>query len=446
LRADIVSVLNLHFQTANLSVHFSVDWSGQTFFLVLVFESRDSLMRFIHCFVNLLFQQTNQRRLQASDASEIDTYIEYLARDRPPAPEPEESDFFALDDQPPSESASDGGRNFLLRVSPNTHTTMVMRRYPTHCDLGLFSYDPACDFQMALPSMSDARGRPLQVTDMLTHSGDHGLYMLDAERASRISDFNLDRGIITSEVAAVGQSGGEQPVSKLLRHTDRTFVGFNGRNTMIFDPRSPRAIVGQSDYKTDDKFMAGATTASGHLAMGSENGVVRPCKEVGKSRATVNFMVNSGEAAVVALDVSPAEDWVFATCHAYLALFGIVAQSTGKLAFDAAMRGDKTQVRRLELSVQDQHNVARASRGVLPPFANGRFEVRAGRVVAVLASVGNALVSWPFAPIENGQEPRYAITYVHEEGIVDEQPLTATSGVLFMAPDHLSVADRRARR
>jgi hypothetical protein len=169
-------------------------------------------------------------------------------------------------------------------------------------------------------------------------------------------------------------------------------------------------------------------------------------KEPGRGRATVNFSVNPGDAAVLALDISPGEDWVLATCHAYLALFNTVAKSTGKLAFDTAMRGDKSQVRRLELSLSDQHNVARANRGVLPPFANGRFEVRAGRVIAVLASVGTALVSWPFGPIENGQEPRYSITYVQEEAIVDEQPLAEESGVLFMGENRLSVADRRVRR
>jgi hypothetical protein len=442
LRADIISVLNLHFQTSDSSVHFSIDYSNQTFFLVLVFDSSDSLTRFIHSFVNLTFQQTNQRRIQASDSTEIDQYIEYLARDRPPAPEPDDSDFFALDAQPSPEGASDGGQNSILRVSPATQTSFVMRRYPTRCDLGLFSYDPSCEFQMALPSVSDTRAQPLDVTDMLGHSGDHALYLLDSGKRSRISDFNLDRGVVMSELPGV-----DQPVTKLLRHTDRTFVGFNGRNTMVFDPRAKKAIANRSDYRTDNRFSSGETTQTGHLAMGSENGIVRLYKEPGLTRATVNFSINPGDAAILALDISPDENWVLATCHGYLALFNTVAQSTGKLAFDQAMRGGKSQVRRLELSVWDQHTVARANRGVLPPFANGRFEVRCGRIVAVLASVGTALVSWPFAPIENGHEPRYAITFVHEEAIVDEQPLDGGApGVLFMAPNHLSVADRRVRR
>jgi hypothetical protein len=180
--------------------------------------------------------------------------------------------------------------------------------------------------------------------------------------------------------------------------------------------------------------------------MAGEDGVVRLYREAGKSRATVNFAVNPGDAAILALDVAPEEDWVLATCYAYLAVFSTRAPSTGKLAFDTAMRGEKGPVRRLELSVWDQHAVAAAAGGVLPPFANGRFEVRRGRVVAVVASVGTALVSWPWAPIENEQEPRYAITYVPEEAIVDEQPLVDTPGVLYIAPNCVSVAERRTRR
>jgi hypothetical protein len=67
-------------------------------------------------------------------------------------------------------------------------------------------------------------------------------------------------------------------------------------------------------------------------------------------------------------------------------------------------------------------------------------------VVAVVASVGTALVSWPWAPIENEQETRYAITYVPEEPIIDERPFVDAPGVLYMAPNSVSVAERRTRR
>jgi hypothetical protein len=87
---------------------------------------------------------------------------------------------------------------------------------------------------------------------------------------------------------------------------------------MIFDPRVKKPIVNGSDYRQENRFCSGATTESVHLAMGSEDGVVRLYKEPARGRAPVNFSINPGDSAILSLDISPDENWVLATCHGYL--------------------------------------------------------------------------------------------------------------------------------
>jgi hypothetical protein len=79
-------------------------------------------------------------------------------------------------------------------------------------------------------------------------------------------------------------------------------MAFNRWNTMLVDPTPPQCIVKASDCSGDNRFAAGAC---GHVAVGSDKGVVRLCKEPGRLHSPGNSSVNLGNTPVLALDVAP---------------------------------------------------------------------------------------------------------------------------------------------
>jgi hypothetical protein len=321
-----------------------------------------------------------------------------------------------------------------------------VRKYRDRCDLGIFEYGPDCSYRKSIRGIADARGKSLSVSDMLAHDGGAGFYMLDDTRNTEFFDFTLDRGLVTRDFAAVRSDGATTRISRMLPSSvsDRIFVGFNTRNTMVVDPRVPRPVVQRSDYKSENYFTAGAAGHSGHLAIGSEKGILRLYREPCRARATVNFSVNPGNTPILAVDVAPNDEWVVVTCPAYLGVIKTLAAGTKKLAFDSPMKGNKTNVMILDLDQADQERVALRNGNVLPPFANGKFETRGGRVVGLLASMGSALISWPFRPIENDQVPQPSITFIHDEHVVDDVPMDGSRDILYLAPNQLTVARREA--
>lgn len=452
LTADIRNLISPRFRRSDLCFFFNISSGSQSFLLMTVFQTPADQNLFVNVFANHLFKTRNQKEITSSDIPLIDEEIASMELWDDAAEEDEDEVFGSEAQKPRNErDTSDGGRNVLLSVGQRTGNSMVMRKYEGKCDLGLFTTDRDCTFRLALPRICDDSGRAMMATGMMTSNSDHGLWVIDSERPNDVFDLNLDRGLVTSHVHLVDSSNAEQNVTGILHRegdnsSEASFVAFNGRNTMLVDPRVERSVVLRSDYKGFNGFTCGKTTQSGRLAMGSHDGIIRLYREPCRTRATVNFNVDLKGARIIAIDVSPDGVWVLATTPEFLSLVCTLAESTGKLAFDSPMRDDKKPAIRIDLSVQERRRVAEQNGGRLPPFSNGKFECKSGRVVAIVASCGNALVSWGFKAIESGKNPRASITYVSGEAIVDDHPLEDTSDVLFIAPNQVSVAERRPRR
>jgi hypothetical protein len=285
---------------------------------------------------------------------------------------------------------------------------------------------------------------------MLTAGGDHDLLMIDSNRPSEIFELNLDRGEIVAGIECKDPTGVTHSVDRIIHEcrddsSCRTFLGFNCRNTFRIDPREPVPIVAQSDYKGDCKFTAGITSKSGYLAMGSERGVVRLYKGPCLGRATVKYFVNTGDQPVLALDSSPDQQWIVATCPYSIVVFNVLANSTGKLAFVTPMNFDTMRVTVLKPLPVDMQRMSSNNGGVLPPFVHAKFEIKAGKVAAIVASMGDAIFCWDFRAIEKDGMPKYSITFLEMEHVVDTLPLEETADVLYITPNHFAVAPRKHR-
>lgn len=449
VKADILSVLNLCFSPKFLCLYFDIKYQNVTHNLRLDFQQIEDLTRFLNVFVKSLFEESNKKRVTAQDIPEIDRYISYLNCD---ADEEQPDDYrFGQAEQVKKAQKTDGGENFMMRIGRSTQNTMVMRKYADHNDLGLFTTDRDCQFRMALPNIADDQGRVMVTTDMLTYNNDHELLLLDKTQPNQVYTLNLDRSLVTNHIDCVDSSGAAQPVTKIVHKYEgdsgqADFMGFNSRNTMMIDPRVPRAVINRSDYKTDNKFTCGIATRQGHVAMGSANGIVRLYSGPCLGRATINFQISVSNEPIIAIDVSPDERWIVATCPYYISIIDALIKSSGNLGFEKRMTGEKPPLIRLTIAQIDQQRIANAHDGNLPPFTSAKFEVKNEKVVAVVGSIGSALVSWDFRAIEAGRKPGYSITYIQSEFIVDNQPFEQTSDVLYISPNQVSVAERSRRR
>jgi hypothetical protein len=452
LSADVRNVLNFHYTTADRTAYFDVGLpSGELFNFAFVFPVPDALDSFTRCFIRIQFQASEGRPPRADENADLEEQFRRSGYQAPVYQDQGDDFVFGPDDLPPPEGGGDGGANTILRLAPRVNRGFVLRHYPDHCDLGLFGGDHLCEYQASVNGIRDPAGRPLMVGDILTSDSDRGLLLVDPHRPTEIFGLRLDRGEVHGQIEARDNSGQAHRVKKLL-HENRddsasgTFLGFSGEQTFRIDPRSSVPIVGRSDYKTNNRFSAGLTTRSGYMAMASETGIVRLYKEPCLGKATVNIKINIGNQPITGIDISPDENWVVATAPYNIAVFTVLAPKTGKSGFIARTTGEKPPVLTLTALPQDQQAIAARNGGVLPQFTSARFDCRGGRVVSIVASLGHAILCWPFRAIENGQAPKYSIQFLQEEYIVDDMPLESTSDVLYLAPNQYSWATRQERR
>jgi hypothetical protein len=256
----------------------------------------------------------------------------------------------------------------------------------------------------------------------------------------------MQRGAVTASFQGADPvDGAPLRLARLLPRSasdvsSHTFVAFNSKDVLLFDPRASAGAVQRRAYKINCEFSCGATTENGKLAMGSANGALRLYAQPCRAHATLSFQINCGADPILGIDVSPDEQWLLATCPYYLSVLNVWAR-----AFDAPTGRDLPALTRLAISPEHQQRVARYFAGAMPPFTTAKFEVKRGRVVAIVAAIGTALVAWDFRRIESQNLPTYSIKLVGGEAIVDEQPLAGTNDVAFISENQVCVIERFSR-
>jgi hypothetical protein len=435
---DVSSALNVQFRSSDYVVFFDVQHSMSHFNISLLFGSLRPLRTFMAEFTRSLFEFAGKHRANESDRSDLDRFLRSYSLDLAESDLPDEATF--ADTEYEATGASDGGRNTLLRLIRPSDQALVLRRYQDHCDLGLFDLDIDCTFRKAVPSVAGDDRRPILASDMITFRRDRSLLLLDDSRRPRVFDLNLTRGGVVDryDVDAPAKS------CRLIDLGEVTFLTFTPREIMLFDSRTSRGAVQRSEYRGNCEFTCGATTESGRVAMGSSNGVVRLYREPCKSRATMNFQTNCGAEPIIGIDISPDEQWVVATCPYYLSVFNVYAHSTGKLGFDVAMGKDRPALVRLAIRPEHLQKVARGNE--MPAFAPAKFEVKKRKIVAVVAAIGNALLTWDFRRISEGALPTYSIKVVGAEAIVDDQPLFTSNDLVFISDNQVAIIERAVPR
>jgi hypothetical protein len=445
LSADLPDIINLQFQTSQKTCFFDIrqgrEREKQLLNFAFCFSSVREMRDFVFQYTRAVFECAAQRRSTESDLPELERFFQYYSLDFPVKEFYHEPKFHSCEYV--SEGSGDGGRNVLLRLGRSRDLALVVRRYENQVHIGMFSAGGV--FRRAIPKVRYTDTKPIMVTDMLSVANDKSLLLLNENRKGYVHELELreEEPVIARDIRAdpMMDFKGILP-RKRGDFSSKEFIAFSEQNVAIFDARRSGYEVEKSAYKTNCEFSCGITTASGKLAMGSENGVVRLYDRPCRTRATVNFQVNCGADKVLAIDVSPDEQWVLATCKYYLSVFNVWAPSVGKSGFDAPMGKDKPALTRLAIWPEDQQKIARYFGGDLPPFAPAKFEVQYGRVVTIVAGIGNALVIWDFRKIESESLPTYRIKLVGGEAIAACETLAGSTSILFISDNQVSVIER----
>ena len=203
LTTNIASVISVQYSINSLTLYFNIRYQNKLKNFNLVFPKENIINCFVNIFVKSLFEQEKQRQATSADLPQIDQVISSMLIDNLDEHYEDDDELFDDDVQSQPITSTDGGHNFLLRVAPRADSTMVLRKYNDHCDIGVFSNDNGCQYRMKIADVSDVKGGKLSVSDMLTNNSDYSLLLLDQSRPHEIFEMNMDRGFVTNHYIQV---------------------------------------------------------------------------------------------------------------------------------------------------------------------------------------------------------------------------------------------------
>ncbi|EAY06780.1 hypothetical protein TVAG_103300 [Trichomonas vaginalis G3] len=437
LEAAIRDILNVQYISAEQKAFFDVRFNNKIHNFAIVFSNDRDLRAFVQAYTKVSFENNERRPVDESDAEDILRFMSYLSLDDQ---KPTGEEHNARPVEYTTTGRSDTGKNIILQSSERRGDALVLRKYDSKCSVGMFDINDNCKFMQAIPTLQTDIGTTLLAKDMLRFNDEKSLYLLDDNNEKTIYNLDLNRGDVISHFDT-SYNGAPQTVLKIMPASDgndeSTFLGFNSRNTLRFDPRIEQ-LAEKSDYKSDNKFTAGKASCSGKLAMGSANGILRLYSAPCKNRATTQFQVNVGDQPITCIDISIDEEWVVTASPYYISLVNTFIPSSGKLAFNAAMGREKPPCMRLIINPEHQQILAKYHGGDIPVFSSVKFESRGAKPIAIVATIGTAIVSWDFKRIIEGKRPTYSISLIGGEVLVDNKPIEKTRDILFMSENQIN--------
>jgi hypothetical protein len=181
-------------------------------------------------------------------------------------------------------------------------------------------------------------------------------------------------------------------------------------------------------------FVAGASGREGHIAIGAQSGEVRLYTNAGKERALRKIENLTPMSPVLALDISPDEQWMVATQQQVVSVVTFLPDAAVRSPFVAKGEHD---VQQLSLTLSDWDLVRERAGRPSSPFANAKFVSRDDRPVAIVASVGPAIVRWALA--DGKWQPQYHIEFIDSGIIVDHMPLNDSGDVIRLTQSDIRI-------
>jgi hypothetical protein len=442
------SIYDVRYRSSKKIVFINFYHNNRICSFSLQFPDQTNFDHFLDEITRLNFEASNKQKATGDDLFEINQIKASCSLDRTIIPERNDEPFFVQENIHLT-SKQDTGKNKLLTTAPRHHSSLVIRHYKDHSDLGLFDLNPECKFKQSVEKIGISN-QHLDVSDMMLHNGEQNLLLLDTKDQNQIFDFDLNRGQIINSFQS-SKNGVGYPVKKLIPlkadKEQSPFLAISDRDTLLFDPREGRSISNKSEYKTKNNFTSGATTSNGKVAIGSQNGIIRLYSGPCLTRANTNMYVNAGNDPITFIDISPDERWILTTSPKSVAVFSVDSSSNpGKVGFDYRMGKEKQPVCLLTLQPRHQQQLANFFGGILPDFSSAKFDIKGGKIYSIIAGIGSALISWDFQRIERGAEPVYQIAFIDDGTVNDEHPYSLSDDLIYISDNNVASVQRKRGR
>eukprot|EP00668_Euglena_longa_P014914 GGOE01018951.1.p1 GENE.GGOE01018951.1~~GGOE01018951.1.p1 ORF type:complete len:643 (-),score=215.47 GGOE01018951.1:177-2033(-) len=328
------------------------------------------------------------------------------------------------EDEPPAadgaRSSAKGEHNSLLVDSARHKRTFVVRGNT----IGVFDRDDDCRFATELPGITDLEGRPFTPSRVMLHHGDSHLimlnpnapnkmYPLDLETSKVVEEWHVDKDALLKvrNFTPSTKYGGVLEEPTLVSLTSNVVVGM--------DPRlsgASKAIGNPSDYvqTSNPNFTCCATTAKGHLAVGTARGEIKFFVGVpGMPHTTSTRVASCPKTArtvlpglgdeIIGLDLTADGAWVLATCKGYLLVISTLTPNAKSNGFESRLGKDKPRPRRLCLAPEDQKLV-----GLQHSFTPASFNRGKGEMF-IVTSMGEYIITWNFRGVQLGNARAYTM-------------------------------------
>jgi hypothetical protein len=142
----------------------------------LQFNEQNNFEHFLDVLYRLNFEASIKKKATGDDLFEINQIKSSCSLDREVIPERNDEPFF-VQDKIHLKHEEDSGKNILFTTAPKHKSSLVIRQYKDHSDLGLFDLNPNCTFRKSVENLQSSN-RSLEISNILLLNGEDSLLLL----------------------------------------------------------------------------------------------------------------------------------------------------------------------------------------------------------------------------------------------------------------------------
>ncbi|KAF9217590.1 hypothetical protein BGZ59_002701 [Podila verticillata] len=328
---------------------------------------------------------------------------------------------------------NDGTKNSELAVGYKDRSFVVRGS-----KVGVFGYGKSdgLKFHTTIKKLRNKAGNEIKPSQVVLHEEDTSMVMLDPRNKHQAYKMDLEYGKIVEEWNLHGTSG----VCRLIgdgkyAHTtqSKTMLGLAEDAIFRIDSRLPGGMIVENEkkqYSKGNKFLCGATSSNGSLAMASSKDIMLFNKIGGIATVSIPTLGSP----VIGIDVAGSGRWVLATCKEYIMLFDVLNSKNNALGFDRRFLADDKPVP-IKLQLLPGHVAAMRAP---VSFTPARFNTGANEEeMQIVTSTGPYVITWNFRRVKLGHR-EYSMREYQQKVVADNFRYGQSRSIIVTLPDDVA--------
>ncbi|KAI9239326.1 MAG: VID27 cytoplasmic protein-domain-containing protein [Podila humilis] len=328
---------------------------------------------------------------------------------------------------------NDGTKNSELAVGYKDRSFVVRGS-----KVGVFGYGKSdgLKFHTTIKNLKNKAGNEIKPSQVVLHEEDTSMVMLDPRNKHQAYKMDLEYGKIVEEWNLHGTSG----VCRLIgdgkyAHTtqSKTMLGLAEDAIFRIDSRLPGGMIVENEkkqYSKGNKFLCGATSSNGSLAMASSKDIMLFNKIGGIATVSIPTLGSP----VIGIDVAGSGRWVLATCKEYIMLFDVLNSKNNALGFDRRFLADDKPVP-IKLQLLPGHVAAMRAP---VSFTPARFNTGANEEeMQIVTSTGPYVITWNFRRVKLGHR-EYSMREYQQKVVADNFRYGQSRSIIVTLPDDVA--------